>query len=67
MEGFKQAICTGDWGIPGRYGKANFYPIGHDSVELKKGFKYWIPQDYNCKQEGSLFTEIKEQRGKKDE
>jgi len=64
MDGFKQAICNGDFGIPGRYGKANFISIDHKSVGLKKGLKYWIPKDYNCKQEGSLFTEIKEQRGK---
>jgi hypothetical protein len=64
MEGYKQVICTGDYGFPGRYGQKHFIPIDHNSPELKKGLKYWIPKDFI----NNMFSDIEiKPRGKKNE
>ena len=58
MENKKKAICLGNWGIPAY--SDMYVPIGSGINKLIKDELYWIPINYNCNQENSLFKEFKE-------
>lgn len=62
MDGRKKAMCLGNWGIPA-FSKL-YISINSGINRLTKGELYWIPTDYDCNQQNSLFKEFKESKMK---
>ena len=57
MEGYKKAICKGNFGYPSKPGK--FIPIKGGIDGLIEGEIYWIPKDFDLTN-NELFKEIEE-------